>query len=587
MRLKDDIRAIQQMKANGVFNNYIEHIRYPKFRNLEPNTKIEFNFPLTFLVGKNGGGKSSTLQSLYGCPLNKSLGSYWFSTELDPINDLKKNRNCFIYGYTINGVIKEVLKQRAPRKGNLDYWEPSKPVKKYQMDTSERISPVEKEVEYIDFRSELSAFDKYMYFQTFNSSKRIKSKQDFVRRHSSKLKKAFEENIVVNFYNQDMNETSLLISEDEIEAVSYILGKEYSEVAILKHKFFKEWGFSVRFNNDNLNYSEAFAGSGETAVILLVNKIHNCDNETLVLLDEPETSLHPGAQIRLIRYIVEKIKTKRLQVVVSTHSPFFLKNMPANSIKVFSINNSGNFHIENDRKPKEAFVELEIEETNDKNQIIVEDSLAKDILEHCLKKLGNDIYETFEIKYLPGGASSVKQRLSTIIEFENKPYVIFDGDQKKIPEHIDLDSLPNNQIDTYQKLSALLKTQTESEIHFYVDGNNQDGGNEEQKIEFIRNYFNYYKNYVNYLPCKIPEEIIWDDDYAVNRITDLNGEQEDNVLDDIKVGNSKEWFINLCEKVYGDRRNLNALHQEFIINWHRKGDNNLSSILGIINAIRE
>jgi len=249
---------------------------------------------------------------------------------LDPINDLKKNRNCFIYGYTINGVIKEVLKQRAPRKGNLDYWEPSKPVKKYQMDTSERISPVEKEVEYIDFRSELSAFNKYMYFQTFNSSKRIKSKQDFVRRHSSKLKKAFEENIVVNFYNQDMNETSLLISEDEIEAVSYILGKEYREVAILKHKFFKEWGFSVRFNNDNLNYFEAFAGSGETAVILLVNKIHNCDNETLVLLDEPETSLHPGAQIRLIRYIVEKIKTKRLQVVVSTHSPFFLKNMPAN-----------------------------------------------------------------------------------------------------------------------------------------------------------------------------------------------------------------------------------------------------------------
>lgn len=587
MGLKDNIRAIQQMKANGVFNNYIEYIRYPKFRNLEPNTKIEFNFPLTFLVGKNGGGKSSTLQSLYGCPLNKSLGSYWFSTELDPINDLKKNRNCFIYGYPINGVVREVLKQRAPRKGNLDYWEPSKPIKKYQMDTSERISPVEKEVEYIDFRSELSAFDKYMYFQTFNSSKRIKSKQDFVRRYSPKLKQAFEENIVVNLYNQDMNETSMLISNDEIEAVSYILGKEYNEVSILKHKFFKEWGFSVRFNNNKLNYSEAFAGSGETAVILLVNKIHNCVNETLVLLDEPETSLHPGAQIRLIKYIVEKIKTKRLQVVVSTHSPFFLKNMPANSIKVFSINNSGYFHIENNRMPKEAFVELEIEETNDKNQIIVEDSLAKDIIEHCLKKLGNDIYETFEIKYLPGGASSVKQRLSTIIEFENKPYVVFDGDQKKTPKPIDLDNLPNNQIDTYKKLSTLLKTQTDSEIKFYVDGNNEDGGNEEQKIELIRNYFNYYKNYVHFLPCNIPEEIIWDDDYAVNRITDLNGEQEDNVLDEIKVGSHKDWFVNLCVKVYGDSKNLNALHREFIINWHRKNDNNLNSILEIINTIRE
>jgi predicted ATPase len=113
MGLKEDITTIKQMKANDVFKKYIEHIRYPKFRNLEPDTKINFDFPLTFLVGKNGGGKSSTLQSLFGCPLNKSLGSYWFSTALDPIKDLKKNRNCFIYGYKINGATKEVLKQRA------------------------------------------------------------------------------------------------------------------------------------------------------------------------------------------------------------------------------------------------------------------------------------------------------------------------------------------------------------------------------------------------------------------------------------------------------------------------------------------
>ncbi len=587
MGLKDNIRAILQMKENGVFKNYIEYIRYPKFRNLEPNTKIEFNFPLTFLVGKNGGGKSSTLQSLYGCPLNKSLGTYWFSTELDPINDLKNNRNCFIYGYLLDGALKEVLKQRAPRKGNLDYWEPSKPIKKYQMDTSERISPINKEVEYIDFRSELSAFDKFMYFQSFKSTKRIKSKQDYIRRHSSKLKRVLDESIIAKYYNKEMNELPVLISDEEIKSVSYILGKEYNEVIILKHQFFKEWGSSVRFKNNKLDYSEAFAGSGETAVILLVNKIHHCKDETLVLLDEPETSLHPGAQTRLIEYIIDEIKKKRLQVVISTHSPFFLKNMPTNSIKVFSINNAGNFHVENNRKPKEAFVELEIEETNDKNQIIVEDLLAKDLLEYCLKKLGDDIYKSFEVKYLPGGASSVKQRLSTIMEFENKPYVIFDGDQKQISEHIDLDSLPANQIDTYEKLSALLKTQTNTNINFFVDGNNQDGGNKKQKIESIRKYFIYYKNFVFYLPCRIPEEIIWDDDYALNRITDLHGEQNGKILDEIKNGDTKKWFINLCEKIYGDKENLDALHREFIINWYRKSDENLDLIIDIINTIRE
>ena len=73
----------------------------------------------------------------------------------------------------------------------------------------------------------------------------------------------------------------------------------------------------------------------------------------------------------------------------------------------------------------------------------------------------------------------------------------------------------------------------------------------------------------------------------MNRITDLNGPQDEDVLDNIKIGNHKDWFINLCEKVYGDRKNLNALHREFIINWHRKGDLNLDSILQILNIIRE
>ena len=43
----------------------------------------------------------------------------------------------------------------------------------------------------------------------------------------------------------------------------------------------------------------------------------------LLLLDEPETSLHPGAQVKLQRYILDQIKKKHLQVVISTHAPAF------------------------------------------------------------------------------------------------------------------------------------------------------------------------------------------------------------------------------------------------------------------------
>lgn len=102
------INTLQQLRTNDVHKNYIEHIRYPFFRNLEVDTKITFDFPITFLVGKNGGGKSSTLQSLYGCPKGYSLGDYWFTTELDPIKEFEKNRNCFIYGFKEGNEIKEI-----------------------------------------------------------------------------------------------------------------------------------------------------------------------------------------------------------------------------------------------------------------------------------------------------------------------------------------------------------------------------------------------------------------------------------------------------------------------------------------------
>lgn len=64
-----------------------------KFRK---NVRIDFSFPFTMLVGKNGTGKSSVLHAIYGMPANSSTGEYWFTTDVDPIADAE---NCYFYGY--------------------------------------------------------------------------------------------------------------------------------------------------------------------------------------------------------------------------------------------------------------------------------------------------------------------------------------------------------------------------------------------------------------------------------------------------------------------------------------------------------
>lgn len=581
MNLQGDIETISRMKDNNVFRGYIEYIRYPKFRNLDVDTKITFDFPVTFLVGKNGGGKSSTLQSLYGCPQGYSLGDYWFTTELDPIKEFEENRNCFIYGYKINGIIKEVLKQRSLREGNPDYWETAKPAKKHQM-KGERISPITKNVVYLDFRSELSAYDKFMHFLQFKS-KVHKTKQDFLRFYSIKLKEALDRDTIVDYYQKNRNEKKENLEKEELEMISLILGKNFSSIEIIKHNLFKDWGYSIRLKSEELNYSEAFAGSGETAIVLLVHKIYNAEEGSFILLDEPETSLHSGAQKRLIQFILKMAITRKHQFVISTHSPFLIENMPNNSIKVFStIQSTGRFVINSERHYREAFHELEINNIDKKN-IIVEDNFAKIILEKVLENLGPAIKDLFEIKYLPGGADDINQRITTIMEFSPNTFIFFDGDQKLLDEHIDLDLLPYNDQNTLHKLKSLIKKQTNCNIKFYLDGGNKN--NEEQEIKLTQAYLKFYKERVFYFPMKIPEDIIWDKTYADRRLKLLFPEKTiTDIIIDAK--DSKEKLFKLCLEIFGSSAQMESIYLEFITHWLSKNDKNKLTIEKLINQLK-
>lgn len=64
-------------------------------------------------------------------------------------------------------------------------------------------------------------------------------------------------------------------------------------------------------------------GSGIEQFIILL-WILKFSNDKIILLDEPEISLHPKAQIRLIELLIEVTKEK--QIIVATHSPYLFKD---------------------------------------------------------------------------------------------------------------------------------------------------------------------------------------------------------------------------------------------------------------------
>lgn len=504
---------------------YITHLRFPRYKNLADDLRVDFSHPITALVGQNGTNKSSILRSLYGAPGYNNLGNIWFSTSIDPIEEGDDTPNCFIYGY-YNAEAKqntEVLKSRISKDDDPDYWEPSRPIARYGMQTFKRglaeappggsrtrWKNIRKSVVYIDFRAQLSAFDKFFYHgQLRSKGDDLKKKKEYIRSRASRLKAAIEseENSFKWHGERIVNSENLILSQEEVSAISCILGRDYSEIALIRHGFYSQDGYTARMKSANLHYTEAFAGSGEFSVVALVYAVHKAAQASLILLDEPEVSLHPGAQERLMNYLAESIKNKKHQVVLSTHSPSIVRNLPANAIKLLMLDPlSGKVILPKQESiPEEAFFHLG-EPPSGKRLIVVEDRLASAIVHKVLQSEGEAFSQLFKVIYYPGGASSIWTHHAPGYAAEGRNDVLFllDGDQflSAIPQAKDISSAKDD------TLAETIKLFTGCSIDFPIDGG-KSGGNLEQLIAAQRAFIDWSWKHVRFLPDKNPEAFVW------------------------------------------------------------------------------
>lgn len=594
MNEQELIDQIIRIKSGRQFQKYIDFIQFPFYRNIEVNSQISFDFPLTIFIGQNGCGKSSCLHALFGAPRNKTPYSFWFDTQVDPIQyyDDKRRRHSFWYKFSDeNNVIREVVKARIRRNNDPNYWETSRPLVWAGMqrrNDKKRDEPLIKPVVYIDFRAELSSFDKFFYFGNTNNLE-SRNKQEFIRRKSGTLRKLLsEETTVVNTRSGPANSPIHHLTEQELKWVSFILGREYISGEYLEHRLYRNDGYSVVFRTSFGNYTEAFAGSGEVAVVRLVMKVLSAQEYSLILLDEPEVSLHPGAQNRLKLFLLEQIKIKKHQVVLTSHSPSIVHGLPKEAIKVFHQNpGNGRFLIKENLTPEEAFYHIEFPIENRKN-IIVEDVLAKEIISGVLGKMGEESQNLFNVKFNPGGESVIKKEFITVYcrEANKKDFIFFDGDQKKLDLPYDWRTFATAEL-TVSNLKNKLREQTGEEIKFSVDGG-QSGGSSEQQKELLKLYMDYYQSNVFYLPKQIPEEIIWNDQFAELLITGIVPEENlrQEKLDSLsEIQSKKQKFSFLSQIVLGESSadEIASIHKQFIQRWLNTENEHF---LGIKNHIQ-
>lgn len=520
---KDRIRALQRELEKGDFEPFIQHIRFPYFKNLEMNARIDFQFPITALVGQNGTNKSSVIKALFGCPHGKNITRYWFTTETDEFPDLQladgsSLKPRYIYGYkNSEGKLIEILQSRInATKHTIDYWETSRPLVGDNMISVSAVSgansratrwrKISKGLEFLDFRSEISAFDRCMYHSDFKIRKKksgnVITKQDYIRSKSKYIKRAFDEKLgSLELWGAETIVKNKTLTQDMVEAVSFILGRNYKAVKFLEHRLWGARGGTALLSTDKLNYTEAFAGSGEFAVVSLVLRLFSAKPKSLILLDEPEVSLHPGAQKRMMEVLYRVVEEHKHQIILSTHSPVLVNLLPKEAIKLFIYDQeSESASIAQNISADEAFVELGHDIT--KKTIVVEDKLAKEII---LKAIKTDDYlnKSFNVDFIPGGSETILSKHLPSYALVSRDDILFvlDGDKNKKIKSVRISEIAD------ANLVKFMKEYFGCELVVNASGNHGKV-NEKESINLKRQVLEYAIKKVQYLPFDTPEQFL-------------------------------------------------------------------------------
>ena len=152
-----------------------------------------------------------------------------------------------------------------------------------------------------------------------------------------------------------------------------------------------------------------------------------------MLLDEPETSLHPGAQVKLIEYLLRVVKDKKIQVLISTHSPTFVEKLPLESLIVLDENDQGTI-VRNNITKATAFDRLGQYGTN-KILLLTEDELCKALVERSVDHIAPEFAKLVVVEAANVGASEMlSNQTKAYIQSDSKVIMILDGDQRPVEE---------------------------------------------------------------------------------------------------------------------------------------------------------
>ena len=377
MALSDEIRRLDTKWKGGTgWPLRLESIEIQGVRGWS-GQRIAFPFPITAIVGENGVGKSTVLQC--AAAVYKAPGSAKdrFASDFFPDTAWEK-----LTGVELRATLREGQTQSTVTI--------RKPGERWRGNPKRRI----RAVEYVDLSRVQPVPARVGYQRLANPG------------HTEVGASPFE--------------------ADRLARLSAILGRAYELAKMALTDADKKREVPVlAYHGDS--YSGFHQGAGETTVAELLQA--DFPKHGLVLIDEVESSLHPRAQRRLIRDLATVARQLELQVVLTTHSPYVLEEVPPEARVCIIQTPAGDREIVYGVSPEFAMTKMD-EVQHSECDLYVEDPAARTMLAEILIESNADLVQRCQI--IPFGAASVGRSLGEMVtggRFPRPSRVFLDGDQ--------------------------------------------------------------------------------------------------------------------------------------------------------------
>jgi energy-coupling factor transporter ATP-binding protein EcfA2 len=182
-------------------------------------------------------------------------------------------------------------------------------------------------------------------------------------------------------------------------------------------------------------YSGFHQGAGEITIAELLQA--DIPEYALVLIDEVESSLHPQAQRRLIRDLADCCRERQLQIILTTHSPYVMEELPPEA-RAYIMQQGDRREIVYGVSPEFAISKMD-DVPQYECELYVEDERAGRMLTEILAARDPELVHRCQLT--PYGAASVGKSLGQMVasdKFRRPTCVFLDGDRGEAPGCITL-----------------------------------------------------------------------------------------------------------------------------------------------------